>query len=149
MGVAQDADIVVTFSEAMYTPSLNYFCTPDPGGWSEVWSNGNTVVTFYHNQFVIATIYTFHIIVAKDVAMNDLNPGAVPNPWSFATSGELIAPQIILTSPIHQEADVQTGADVVVTFSEAMNTSSLNYICIPDPVGWSESWSTGDTVLTL
>jgi parallel beta-helix repeat protein len=142
-----DANIMVTFNETMDTSSVHYICTPDPGGWSEIWSNGNTVVTFSHNQFTIATLYTFHIIVAKDVAMNDINPGAVPNPWSFTTSGELVAPQISLTSPADNEIDIYVDADITVIFSETMNTSSIDFICIPDPGGWSESWSVGDTVV--
>jgi parallel beta-helix repeat protein len=147
--VDQDEEIVVAFSEPMYTPSLTYLCTPDPGGWSESWSSGNTVVTFSHNPLSIGTKYTFHIIIAKDVSMNDLNTGAVPNPWSFTISGELIGPQIIETSPFDSEVDVQTNTDIVVTFSEAMDIYSVNYICTPNPGDWSESWSAGDTVVTF
>jgi parallel beta-helix repeat protein len=149
VNVDVDMDIVVTFSEAMYTPSLHYFCTPDPGGWSESWSNGNTVVTFSHNQFAIGATYTFHVTAAKDVTMNELNPGTVPNPWSFTTLGDLVAPQIISTSPVDNEVNVDLNTLIIVTFSEAMDTSTVEYTCSPDPGEWFESWGNGNTVFTL
>ncbi len=142
-------NIEVTFNETMDNSTLNYLCIPNPGGWSESWSNGNTVVTFSHNPFVIGTIYNFYIIGGKDISGNDLTPGPVPNPWSFSTSGDLIAPEIIYTSPADNEVNVDIHAGITVTFSEEMDIASINYICVPDPGGWSESWSNGDTVVTF
>ncbi|UCE38551.1 MAG: Ig-like domain-containing protein [Thermoplasmata archaeon] len=147
--VELDAGIIVTFNEAMDNTSLNFICIPDPEGWSVSWSGGNTIVTFSHNPFENATTYTFHINTGKDVAGNDLGPGAVPNPWSFTTVGDLVAPEIISTSPVHNEVDVHPAADIVVTFNEAMDPLSLGYTCTPDPGGWSESWSTGDMIVTF
>jgi parallel beta-helix repeat protein len=147
--VRQDTDIVVTFNEAMDPLSLDYACTPDPGGWSETWSAGNMIATFSHNLFEIKTTYIFQITVAKDESGNDLTSGAVPNPWSFTTAGDIIGPQIISTSPADNEVEVDTFVNITVTFNEVMDNSSLNYICIPDPGGWSESWSNGNTVVTF
>ncbi|UCE38704.1 MAG: Ig-like domain-containing protein, partial [Thermoplasmata archaeon] len=148
--VGVDMNIIVTFNEAMDTSTILYICTPNLGGWSESWSNGNTVVTFSHNTFTVETEYTFHVYAGKDDSGNDLNPGPVPNPWSFTTvTGDLIGPEIISTSPANNEIDVDLDTNIIVTFNEAMDTSSLNYLCIPDPGGWSESWSNGDTVVTF
>jgi parallel beta-helix repeat protein len=142
-------NIVVTFSEAMDTSSLNYVCSPDPGGWSESWDDGNNVVTFSHNPFVIETTYTFQINTVKDISGNDLSPSTVPNPWSFATVGDIIAPQISSTSPANNEVNVDPDLNIQVIFNEAIDPSSLNYICTPNPGGWFESWSDGNTVVTL
>jgi parallel beta-helix repeat protein len=147
--VELDTDIIVTFNEVMDNSSLNYICIPDPGGWSESWSAGNTIVTFTHIPFEDATIYTFHINTARDVPGNDLRPGAVPNPWSFTTVGDMVAPEIISTSPVNNEADVPQNADIIVIFNEPMDPSSLDYTCTPDPGGWSETWSNGDMIVTF
>jgi parallel beta-helix repeat protein len=145
----QNVDIVVIFNEAMDPLSLDFACTPDPGGWSQTWSNGIMIVTLSHTLFDIETTYIFQITIAKDISGNDLTSGAVPNPWSFTTAGDIMGPQIISTSPIENEIDVDPSVNIMVTFNEAMDNSSLNYICIPDPGGWSESWSNGDTVVTF
>lgn len=147
--VERDMNITVTFDEAMNTASMNFICLPDPRGWSVTWSGGDTIATFSHNLFKNSTTYTFHINTAKDVQGNDLTPGAVPNPWSFTTVGDLVAPEIISTSPAHNEENVHQDADVVVTFNEVMDPSSLSFTCTSDPGGWSETWSNGDMIVTF
>jgi parallel beta-helix repeat protein len=147
--VNPNKNIEVTFSEPMDKASITFICTPDPGGWSESWSDGDTVVTFSHDPFVIGTIYNFYIIAGKDISGNDLTSGPVPNPWSFSTLGDLIAPEIITTSPADNEVNVDIDAGITVTLSEKMDIASINYICVPDPGGWSESWSNGDTIVTF
>jgi parallel beta-helix repeat protein len=147
--VEVDSDIIITFSEPIYTPSFNYFSTPDPGGWSEIWSNGNTIVTLSHDPFVDSTTYTFQVITAMDVTMNDLDPNAVANPWSFTTKGDLFAPEITSANPEHGEVNVNPTTPITITFSEAMDITTVEYSCSPNPGGWFESWSEGNTKLTL
>ncbi|MEE9150557.1 MAG: right-handed parallel beta-helix repeat-containing protein, partial [Thermoplasmata archaeon] len=76
--VAINANVIVTFNETMNTSSVSYTCTPDPGGWSEVWTNGNQTVNYSHNDFSSETTYTFNITGGKDLTGNDLVAGAVP-----------------------------------------------------------------------
>ena len=145
--VLLNSDVFVTFSEPMDTGSVTYTCVPDPAGWSVVWSNGNTIATFSHNDFGSKITYTFQITAAKDVAGNDLIAGAVPNPWSFTTV-DIVGPEITSTSPSDGATDVLITANVVVTFNEPMITSSVTYTCTPDPGGWSAVWSNGDQTVT-
>ncbi|UCE36904.1 MAG: Ig-like domain-containing protein [Thermoplasmata archaeon] len=147
--VDPDANIEITFSEEIDPLSLTYICTPDLGGWSEIWSNGNTVLTLSHNPFAIATTYSFQVTTAKDISGNNINQGAVLNPWSFTTSGDLIAPQISAIYPADNAVNVEPNSNVQVTFSEVMDTTSIEYICSPDPGGWFISWSDGNKVITL
>ncbi|MBU4591328.1 MAG: Ig-like domain-containing protein [Candidatus Thermoplasmatota archaeon] len=144
--VALTADVVVTFSEAMNTTSVAFSSTPDPTGWSVVWTAGDTIATYSHTTaFDENTVYTFQITAGTDVAGNDLVPGAVPNPWAFITLG---APIITNTVPANGAMNVALASTVVVTFSEAMNTGSVTYTCTPDPTGWSVVWSAGNTAAT-
>ena len=61
------------------------------------------------------------------------------------------APYISWTSPFDGEMDVPVGQQIVVGFSESMDTSSLQFTIGPtDPGGWVVEWnSPDDTVATL
>ncbi len=83
-GVPLTATVVLTFSEAMSTTPLSLTAQPDPGGWSATWSADDTVVTLQHAPFAYDTPYTL-TVWALDAQGEDLVPGPVPNPWTFAT----------------------------------------------------------------
>ncbi len=86
-GVPLAQNIVVTFSEAIDTATIAYSCTPDPGGWTEIWSGADSILTLTHADFSEFTVYTFEITFAEDMYGNTLAAGIVPNPWSFGTVG--------------------------------------------------------------
>ncbi len=58
---------------------------------------------------------------------------------------------LLSTDPSDGETDVMLNTDVILTFNTSMDTDSgeLTFTCSPNPGGWSRSWSSGDTVLTL
>jgi parallel beta-helix repeat protein len=145
--VLLDSKIVVTFDEPMNISSITYYCSPDPGGWSVNWSNGNTVASISHNIFSSLTSYTFRITGGKDVAGNYLTSGYVSNPWVFTTR-DVIGPEITSTNPTNGTTGVLLNANIVVTFSERMNTSSVTFTIKPNPGGWSTYWSNGDRTVT-
>jgi hypothetical protein len=147
-GVLLDADIVVDFSKPMNTTTLMWSIFPDPGGWSEAWTNGDQTVTMSHSVlYSEATLYIVAVTGAEDTDGNLLVPGPVPNPWEFTTSSA--NPYIALTDPFDGEQNVPLDYNVTITFSEAMDTPTVMWNIVPDPGGWSEMWSGGDTVLTL
>ncbi|MCK5559153.1 MAG: Ig-like domain-containing protein, partial [Thermoplasmata archaeon] len=147
IGITLNANVVVTFSEAMDTNSIAFTCTPNPGGWAAIWSGGNSIVTYTHDLFTSFTNYTFHITAAKDLAGNDLIAGTIPNPWPFKTK-DALSPSIISTFPQNGSANVATTSNIVVIFSEKIDISTVSFICSPNPAGWTEVWSMGDTVVT-
>jgi hypothetical protein len=146
--VELNASIVVTFSEPMNKTTLTYYCSPDPGGWSVAWSNKNSVATFSHNDFGSLITYYFRITGCRDRGDNNLVSGTVPNPWYFTTK-DVVGPEITTTSPANGSVNILLTANVVVTFNEQMNTSSVKYSCKPDPGGWSAGWSNGDRTITF
>jgi len=77
------APVIITFSEAISTASFTYTIVPDPGGWSEMWGNGDTVVTLSHTAFGGDTIHTITVTSAIDLADNLLS--GIPYTWSFTT----------------------------------------------------------------
>jgi len=150
--VAVNQNIIITFSEAMNKSTVTYSCIgsslSDPGGWGEVWSGGDTILTLTHNIFTDIS-YTFTVITGEDVAGLMLIPGVASNPWTFTTAIDIIPPTITNTVPSNLATGVAVGQNVIITFSEAINTGTVTYTCSPNPGGWGSSWSGGNTILTL
>jgi hypothetical protein len=145
-GVALAADVVVTFNKAMDTASVTYGSVPATT-FTAAWTVGDTVLTLSHaTNFAQATLYTMTITGGQDTLGNPLIPGPTPNPWRFTTVG--VNPQILSTDPVDGAVDVPTAANVVITFSEAMNTASVIVTSNPVVV-FGMTWTNGDTVLTL
>jgi parallel beta-helix repeat protein len=145
--IALNASIVVTFSEPMNITTVTFTCSPDPGGWNVSWSSMNSVATYSHADFGSLTPYIFEITGGKDIGGNDLVASVVYNPWLFTTL-DVIGPEITTASPSNGSTDVLLTANVVVTFSEQMNTSSVIFSCSPDPGGWVIDWTNGDKTVT-
>jgi uncharacterized repeat protein (TIGR01451 family) len=97
LDVIVEASLVITFSEPMMTATLAYTVTPDPGGWMESWSAGDTLLTLVHAPFAAGQGYTA-TVAAEDLAGLALVPGPVPNPWSFVTASP--PPPIRLFLPV-------------------------------------------------
>ncbi len=65
-----------------------------------------------------------------------------------AGSGDSTPPSILSTTPVNSETDVLSTQDVVVRFSEAMDTASFGFVIDPYVGGWMWTWSAGDTKIT-
>jgi hypothetical protein len=81
--VPLDQTIVLTFSKAIDTSTLDYTLEPAVGGLSESWSNGDTVLTLSHDPFTVATAYTVTVTAASDTEGEALV--AAPIRWNFTT----------------------------------------------------------------
>jgi hypothetical protein len=66
-----------------------------------------------------------------------------------ASTSATTPPSLTGTSPGDGSTDVPLDKPVIITFSRAMDTTSVAYEFAPTVGGLSESWSNGDTVLTL
>jgi uncharacterized repeat protein (TIGR01451 family) len=63
--------------------------------------------------------------------------------------GDEISPQVVAVSPPDGATDVAVDVPVIITFSEAIDPSSLAYTVAPNPGGWSVTWNGDATVATL
>ncbi|MCK5559166.1 MAG: Ig-like domain-containing protein [Thermoplasmata archaeon] len=153
MGVALDADIVVTFNLPMTTSSVTYTITStagDPGGWSPTWSNSDKTLTLDHTDFAKNTKYTFEITAGQDstYSLPLVTNDPIHNPWNFTTRGD--EPVIDETYPADSDINIPVGADIVVTFSDPMDTATVILQCTPDPTGWSiATWDPLNKVATF
>jgi hypothetical protein len=143
--------VAVIFSRAMNTGTVAYTCTPTVGNWVPAWNNGNKTLNLTHDDFAYSTAYKFNITKGEDTDGNPLVPSpTVPNPWKFTTQAPQ-PPRITATSPANGDMSVALKADVVVTFNNPMDTTTIKSSCNPDPspVGWTVVWSNGDRTATF
>jgi hypothetical protein len=59
-----------------------------------------------------------------------------------------VPPYVVSTNPANNDLNVPLAANIVVTFSEAMDTATVAYPPTPS-ITLTPAWSVGDTVLTL
>ncbi len=132
-GVAQTSDITVTFSEAMNatTVSASTIQLLDSGGGSvagAVSYNPTTFVATFNPTPTLGTSGTYTVRVVggasgvADAAGNRMTSTAT---WTFTTAGDITAPTITARSPGPGATGVSTTGNVTVTFSEAMNASTI------------------------
>ena len=147
-GVAVSRPVVITFSEPMNRASVVYDIVPaNFGTITEAWSGGDSVLTLNHVQpFNQSLQYTVLVLAGQDVDGNDLVTGPAPNPWRFTTGG--VNPYVTATDPVHGAIDVPTGSNVVITFSETMNRTTV--LVTPSPaIFLAYTWQNNDTELIL
>ena len=106
-------------------------------------TNGAANTTSHSTAPTIA--YTFSSGALEDAAGNQTSNFTAQNLSDGA------GPVLVSSSPENTEKSVQLTADIVLTFSEAIDTGSLAYSITAgtDPEGWSEAWTVSDTVVTL
>jgi len=90
-GVATDASVSVTFSEAMdtvFAEGTEFAATPDATSWSAAWSLSDSVVTLSHsNDFNCNTTYSVALDAAEIASSNAetlLTTGPEDGTWWFA-----------------------------------------------------------------
>ncbi len=140
LDVPLNEKIIITFDKEMVSNSINFKCTPNPGGWEQHWNSENTVLKLNHNQFNDSTEYIFEVIYAKDTQGKPLGIGEVPREWKFNTIDNT-PPTILATEPVNSAISVPLDQDILIVFSEKMNCSSVSFSCNPDPGGWIAKWS--------
>src|SRR5439155_3846447 len=142
-GVGLTDTIVVTFNKPMNTITVGFTLVPAIGAFTYSWNTNapaNTTVTISHaSAFGQSTNYTA-LIAGQDTDGNLLVAGPVPNPWRFRTVG--LNPQILSTNPANAATGAATTANIVVAFSEAMNTTTVT-LTTRRVLAFACTWSNG------
>lgn len=89
------------------------------------------------------TTYYFRIMVYDQAGHYSTS-----NEESTTTLDET-APTILDNIPDDNALDVDIDEDVIITFDEEMDESSLTYTCSPDPCNWNAVWNTAGDMVTL
>jgi hypothetical protein len=132
-GVALNKLIVITFSKPMdqttitsLTFTLKQGSTPVSGAVTYNGTNNKATFTPASNSLAYNKIYTATVTTgAKDMAGNAL---ASNNTVSFTTvnAPDLMLPMVNSIDPINNATDVASNKVVAITFSEAMDTLTIN-----------------------
>ncbi len=128
-GTPVNTQILATFSKAMDPATLTtttFILTQGASSVSGAVSYAGQTATFVpSNNLAPSTAYTATITGgAKDLAGNALQANFV---WSFATgqAPDTTLPRVTSTSPVADATDVAVNRDISVTFSEAMDPSTV------------------------
>jgi hypothetical protein len=154
-GVGLSQSVEVQFSEGMdgYSVYRAFYWT-EPGGnvgFSISGRNNNTFIFSPSASLELNTQYTvgFTASVATDWASNFL----AATGWTFRTTSvtDLIPPTIVSLSPADGETTVPLNANLIITFSEAIDPNSMteSIIMTPDPGQGIPLWQNGNTRLTF
>jgi len=151
--VPLDKNVIITFSEPMNTGTVMWYVDTNkdgPGldlGWSRVWESGNKILNISHSTtFAENKPYWVNVTSGEDLFGNQLIRTVGLPRWWFRT--EITSPWIISTDPYDGKTGVPTDKDVIITFSEPIETSTFSCIISPNPGGLIWSWSFGNTVAT-
>jgi hypothetical protein len=131
--VPTNREITATFSKAMTALTTATFSVSD-GGTSVVGTvnydaTNNTAIFKPMNPLAASTTYTATIAAtAADFAGNPLaSNGMAPDPWTFTTgtTTDTTSPTVSAVYPAANDAGVLLNQKITVTFSEAMDSSTL------------------------
>ena len=136
--VPLDKEIVIVFSGTVRPWEVTLMFGPDSGVWTFIWLSDSFIII---GNLWPCTTYFFGVY--KD---GWPFPSLVPNPWTFLTA---CPPKIIRTSPMDFQTNVALDAPVEIEFDKPMDTGTVNWTITPDPGGWTDGWSHGETLLTL
>lgn len=141
--VPVDTRIYVNYSEAMDDPTVGLTTVPACAG---LWTPSMQSPTYY--MFTCATPFLEGQSVIATATGDDLQgwPLAAPTQWTFDTIS--ISPEIVLTSPADGELGVAVTADIVIDFSEPIDTLTFQWTRNPDPGGWTYVWDPTDMTVT-
>jgi hypothetical protein len=128
-GVSVYEDVTATFSEDMDAATIvaaNFTLAAGASAVSGVVSYTGTVASFNPGSaLAYNTVYTATVTTgAKDLAGNAMAQAKV---WTFTTSAlpDTTAPTVITTLPANSATGVATNANLIATFSEPMDASTI------------------------
>lgn len=153
-GVAINSAITATFSEEVQSSTINtstFTVSDNTGNISGTVSYTNKTATFTAaDNLSHSTTYTARISTeVMDLAGNTV---AYDYTWNFTTTGDIDPPTVISTSPANGNGGVAINRTVTATFSEEMQSSSIdvNAFTITDGINTiSGSVSYSDTTATF
>ena len=147
-GVGLTDSVRITFSEPVRKSGVSYTFVPNPGLVDTVWSADSTTIIFNHSAFTGLTSYTVRVLGVQDTMGNVL---AGRDSIGFDTMAEpdTVPPAVTLVNPVGGAIGVLLQQQVVVNFSEPMDTASFRFRCTPDPLYWNLFWSNGDSQVTM
>ncbi len=146
-GAGLTDSVVAVFNETLntlVTPALAQLVGDDPGYTFTGFSTTNVpddTLTWTHPAWTDEDAVTLEISLTEDMAGNAMTPYS----WSFDTE-DITDPNVLSTIPVIAATSVPKGQNVVVVFTETMDTGAIPFITMDagtNPGGWTFlGWST-------
>jgi methionine-rich copper-binding protein CopC len=153
--VASNSTIILTFSEAMNQASVEAAFGSSPLiSCSWAWNAASTVATCTPASLAANTQYNISLgASAEDNAGNNL---AYSFTFRTANTPDTTKPMVVSSSPANNANNVALNANIVITFSEAVDkTATLAAIDVDGNLAnykvadFGASWNSAGTILTL
>lgn len=130
-GVALDKNVSVTFDREMDTDSVTL--TGAPGiTFTPSWDADNKTVTFTHNNFTHSSLLTL-TVNGNDRFGIPVDPAT--NTWSFTVTTDTVVPDVTVGVEGGALVDVALDASIIMTFTEIVRTSTVEYTISPPVAG--------------
>ncbi|MDO9391895.1 MAG: Ig-like domain-containing protein, partial [bacterium] len=153
-GLAADASLI----------TLNYLAGDFNTGFTEAADESTMVAGRYDNGATPG--WQFPVIVTRNIlGTSDGGSIVLSHPGNFADNPEFTLardsmtifnpmvdttnPAVTLVSPSSGATGILLQQQVVVSFSEPMDTASFRFRCTPDPLYWNLSWISGDSQVIM
>lgn len=140
-------NLSLRFSETMDVGSLSISISPEHVLGEAVWNEEATELSFTPaSEFAFDTVYTL-TLAAADPAGNTLPETLI----SFQTQAvpDTTAPEVLSNSPASSASNVDTAANLSLSFSEAMDRSSVEAAFSVNPaIDCLFLWSSNDKLVT-
>jgi methionine-rich copper-binding protein CopC len=153
-GVAVNAPITVTFSEAMNSTTLGPAFTVTGGAFSgasgALSTNGEILTLTPSASLSPGASYT--VTVATTATSTGGLPLAAAYSWTFTTAASATPPTVVSTTPANNATSVAVTTPIKVTFSEAMNQTTTADAFTAAGGTWpgaSTAWSTNGKTATI
>lgn len=150
VGVAPDQVVTLTFSEPMDAAGLAVTLEPEHDLGPAVWSMNDTVVSFPSPEGPLSAGQLYSLTLAgADKAGNALQ-AAAPITFTAAAAVDTTPPTVVATTPAPSATGVSTNTAISVTFSEEMNTASVDAaISISPAASGIVSWDASGTLRSV
>jgi hypothetical protein len=144
--------VSIVFSKAMNISSVEDAIITSPEFiWGSSWTSGNTAVTLTPSaNLELSTQYNI-TIEGKARSTDDLSLES-PHEFSFITGDtvDTTAPTVLASSPSSGVGDVDITTEIMITFSEPMDTASTEDAVLISPGSITKrTWDDSGSVLTL
>jgi hypothetical protein len=147
--IAIDSTIAITFTETMNHTSVQNAITITPDIYNKSYDWTNNTLKISGDDMDLSTNYQIAIdTTAKTIGDVSLITGYR---FGFTTVGETISPTVVSVTPTNGSTDIAVNSDVVITFSEAMNRSSVesSISVLPTVSNLVYSWDNEAEVVSL
>ena len=114
----------------------SFACQLDNGGWA-------TCTSPHTTSSLGDGLHTFEVRATDNAGNTDATPA------SYSWTVDITLPAVTTVSPADGASDVPRNLPLEINFDEPMDTATVSFLITPTVTGLTETWTNGDSRLTL